>query len=635
MESEIFCTGPLLHTVQMSGIFTDSKTYVDRPLLSDPAVVLEEFAKLGVWPNINQIDIRNFVDTYFAAAGADLDQVVPGDFATPDEGGFPFASWIVDPVLRVFAHRVHNKWKELGRMVNKDVILHPDRHTLIALPFPFIVPGGRFRELYYWDSFWIIQGLMVSGMKETAKGMILNFAHLIDKIGLIPNGSRTYYSYRSEPPLFALMVDHYINHKTVTEEERDEFIRQVLPAVDKEHTFWMTARSVMVSWYGKTYTLNRYTGGGLTLPRPESYFEDLTDARTLLAAAEKAQQSHFSFHENIAAAAESGVDFSTRWLDTPDAEFLTIRTQTIIPVDLNAFLYAHEKILSALYRHVGDEEKAQHFDNMALNRGDAIHAVFWNAGAGVWYDFDLKLHRQRETFYLANLAPLYTRCNGHNVTVTDSQFMQQVLQAADVQKVIGYPGGFPCSFSKSSDRHTQWDFPNAWPPLQTMLIEGFLHNPDFREMAVDWAQKWVSAVFTGFSATSHLYEKYDANTAGAYGSGGEYLVQEGFGWTNGTVLRLLELFPGDLSAPDVSEVPVLVDSRRKSVVALVRSPSGSGGMGEVEVAGNLEVAPLSEVATLTDLVSPISTPVSTETRLDTLAAEEDGAKTETVVDGPV
>lgn len=119
MDSEIFCTGPLLHAMQMSGIFTDSKTYVDRPLLVTPQEALEEFAKLGTWPNINQKDVREFVDKYYAAAGSDLDVVIPPDYKTVDDGGLPgLIAEIEDDDLKKFAKRVHDKWKELGRKVS-------------------------------------------------------------------------------------------------------------------------------------------------------------------------------------------------------------------------------------------------------------------------------------------------------------------------------------------------------------------------------------------------------------------------------------------------------------------------------------------------------------------------------------
>ena len=104
---------------------------------------------------------------------------------------------------------IHNRWKDLGRKVISDVKENPDKYSLIYMKKPFIVPGGRFREVYYWDSYWTILGLLVSGMEETVKGMLENFADLINKYGLIPNGNRVYYTKRSQPPLYIAMVEEY------------------------------------------------------------------------------------------------------------------------------------------------------------------------------------------------------------------------------------------------------------------------------------------------------------------------------------------------------------------------------------------------------------------------------------------
>ncbi|XP_055355201.1 trehalase-like [Paramacrobiotus metropolitanus] len=546
MDHPVFCRGPLLHAVEMSGIFTDSKSFVDRPLLVDPHIALEKFAALGTWPEINQVDLRNFVEECFGPPGSDLETVIPGDFREVAAGGLPVYHKITDERLRTFAEKLHHKWGELGRKVSAEVAKHPDRHTIIPLPYPFIVPGGRFREVYYWDSFWTIQGLLVSGMAETARGMLLNFAHLQQRFGLIPNGNRIYYTKRSEPPLFALMVQHYCDHEAVKSEDVASLIPLVLPALLQEYEFWMRERSVELSVAGGTFTMNRYTGGDCKVPRPESYWEDFHDGETL----QKMQlQSAESFYGNIAAAAESGLDFSTRWLENAGEDFLTMRTETIIPVDLNAFLYAHERVLSELYMRLGDSENSEKYMRIALRRGDGIHAVFWSDEHQMWRDYDLKLGRQREAFYLSNLVPLFARCDGETISITNAAFMQNVLQSADMVKVTSFPGGHPVSLNESSGRHCQWDFPNAWPPLQLMMIEAFNENPELEQVALEWAQKWISVVHIGYLNSSHIYEKYDARTVGRYGSGGEYLVQEGFGWTNGGILRLLELFPTKLQAP--------------------------------------------------------------------------------------
>jgi alpha,alpha-trehalase len=111
----------------------------------------------------------------------------------------------------MFAQDLNTRWKILCRKIKQEVEDQADRYTLIYLPHPVIVPGGRFREIYYWDSYWIIRGLIQSEMYSTAKGVLANFVHLIRQFGMIPNGGRSYYLNRSQPPMFIQMVREYVN----------------------------------------------------------------------------------------------------------------------------------------------------------------------------------------------------------------------------------------------------------------------------------------------------------------------------------------------------------------------------------------------------------------------------------------
>ena len=281
-----------------------------------------------------------------------------------------------------------------------DVAEHPHRHSLIYVPHPFIVPGGRFREIYYWDSYWVIQGLLVSGMTGTARGMILNFVKLIHRysisfstsghyiphlrefvhrFGHVPNGNRIYYEKRSQPPMLAMMVDDYRKHPNTPSADRDSILQDVLPALKIEHQFWMTKRNVTVKVDGQEFAMNVYRGG-IRNPRPESYREDVEHAARLTGFQSIGSISnsvsiiqfcfalfsdHFlygvylyfagsgDFYSNVAAACESGWDFSTRWLDSPDADFNTMRTESVLPIDLNSFLCAMEDLMGLFYATTG------------------------------------------------------------------------------------------------------------------------------------------------------------------------------------------------------------------------------------------------------------------------------------------
>ncbi|XP_055328864.1 trehalase-like [Paramacrobiotus metropolitanus] len=551
-DSPVFCHGSLLQTVQMMRLFNDSKSFVDLPLRYPVNKTLTDFAALGDPAYLNATTVRNFVESYFDPLDSDLEVHTPSDFKNVTHGGLPFAAEITDSLLKDFAVRLHNKWRDLGRKISSHASDFPEQHSIISVPHPFIVPGGRFDEIYYWDSYWVMEGLLASNMPETVAGMLRNFAYLIDKFGHILNGNRVYYSKRSQPPFFALMAALYFDHYNV--QEPLPLIRELLPVLKKEHDFWMTKRAIDVTVSGKTHKLNVYRGD-ITHPRPESYFEDHESGQKYLHANNKTDAS-FVF-TNIAAAAESGWDFSTRWLDTRESEFYTIRTETIVPVDLNSVICAQEQILSRFYNLTGDTVNAEKYRNLTLDRGDAVEAVFWNEAKGVWFDYDSLKSRQLEHFYLSGVVPIFTRCNGRDVNVTSTQRLTKVLNSQDVKGITAFSGGFPCSLYQSPTNCCQWDLPNAWAPLQLMLIEGFAQNTEMRAQAIRWAQTWVSAVYKGEQSHGRFYEKYHANFPGQYGSGGEYVVQEGFGWTNGGILRLLEMFPKDLKVTPVpSSAPV-------------------------------------------------------------------------------
>jgi alpha,alpha-trehalase len=172
----------------------------------------------------------------------------------------------------------------------------------------FVAPGGRFRECYYWDSFWIVKGLLQSRMLETAEAVIRSFMLVVQTYGYVPNGMRVYYLGRSQPPLLALMVSELANTYRMEFQSLKaiELERDALPVLLKEHQFWMATHSREVVINGKNFTVNFYNANTST-PRPESYKEDylLTENMTV--------QERSRLLKDIASAAESGWDFSTRW----------------------------------------------------------------------------------------------------------------------------------------------------------------------------------------------------------------------------------------------------------------------------------------------------------------------------------
>ncbi|CAG0908772.1 unnamed protein product, partial [Cyprideis torosa] len=212
--SQIYCQGKLLDMVQKAKIFEDGKHFVDMKLKFLPTVVLDNFEQFLIdYPNPTPVKIKEFVFDNFDPPGSELIDVVPADFSESPK----FLERIHDANVREWASELHQLWKKLGKKVVDDVRDNPSQYSILYVPHPTIVPGGRFREFYYWDSYWTIRGLLVSGMTDTVKGMLLNFLALVERFGFVPNGGRIYYSQRSQPPFLIPMVKEYVDATGDTE----------------------------------------------------------------------------------------------------------------------------------------------------------------------------------------------------------------------------------------------------------------------------------------------------------------------------------------------------------------------------------------------------------------------------------
>ncbi|KAM5226873.1 trehalase [Hipposideros larvatus] len=528
-ESQIYCHGELLHQVQMAKLYQDDKQFVDMPLSSAPEQVLQSFKELANTHNnsIPQQQLQMFLKEHFQAKGQELQPWTPEDWKDSPQ----FLQKISDPKLRAWAGQLHQLWKKLGKKVKPEVLHYPERFSLIYSQHPFIVPGGRFLEFYYWDSYWAMEGLLLSEMPETVKGMLQNFLDLVQTYGHVPNGARVYYLQRSQPPLLTLMMDRYVTHTNDT-----AFLRDNIGTLALELDFWTKNRNISVSLGEKSYVLNRYyvPYGG---PRPESYSKDAELADTL---PEGDQETLWA---ELKAGAESGWDFSSRWLvGGPNPDSLTsIRTSKFVPVDLNAFLCRAEELMSNFYLSLGNASQAMKYRNLREQRLAALKAILWDEEKGAWFDYDLENGKQNQEFYPSNLAPLWAGC------FSDPGVVDKALKYLEDSKILTYQHGIPTSLRKTGQ---QWDFPNGWAPLQDLVIRGLAKSPSPRtqEVAFQLAQNWIRTNFDVYSQKSAMYEKYDISNGGQPGDGGEYEVQEGFGWTNGVALVLLDLYGDRLSS---------------------------------------------------------------------------------------
>ncbi|XP_008562861.1 PREDICTED: trehalase-like, partial [Galeopterus variegatus] len=527
--SQIYCHGELLHQVQMAKLYPDDKQFVDMPLSTTPDQVLQNFKELAEAHNhsIPWQQLQVFVQEHFQAVGQELEPWIPGDWKDSPR----FLQKISDTKLRAWAGQLHRLWKKLGKKMKPEVLSHPERFSLIYSAHPFIVPGGRFVEFYYWDSYWVMEGLLLSEMAEMVKGMLQNFLDLVKTYGHVPNGGRVYYLQRSQPPLLTLMMDLYVTHTNDT-----TFLQENIETLALELDFWTQNRSVSVRLEGESYVLNRYyvPYGG---PRPESYSKDSELADAL------PEGEREALWAELKAGAESGWDFSSRWLvGGPNPDLLSsIRTSKLVPVDLNAFLCQAEDLMSKFYSRLGNESQATKYRTSRAQRLAALNAVLWDEEKGAWFDFDLENSKKNREFYPSNLTPLWAGCFSDPV-VTD-----KALKYLEDSQILTYQYGIPTSLRETGQ---QWDFPNAWAPLQDFVIRGLAKSPSPRtqEVAFQLAQNWIRTNFDVYSQKSAMYEKYDISNGGQPGCGGEYEVQEGFGWTNGVALMLLDRYGDRLSS---------------------------------------------------------------------------------------
>jgi alpha,alpha-trehalase len=490
--------GELYRAVEMASLFPDQKTFADAIPHEPPAQVMADYERQKQLPGF---DLRAFVDRHFARPPHhSVDYRRP-----PDQGVRDYIS---------------DMWEVLQRKPDE---IEP-YSSLLPLSLPYIVPGGRFREIYYWDTYFTMLGLEQDGRHALALDMLRNIASLIDRYGHMPNGNRSYYLSRSEPPFFSAMIE------LIAARDGDKVFVNYLPELRAEYDYWMEGADGLAAGSAHRRVLcladgtllNRYWDDRAA-PRDESYREDIETARHANRPAEEV-------YRDLRAGAESGWDFSSRWL-ADGADLWTIRTTAIAPVDLNILMMHLEQVLAKAYRLKDDPDDAERYMALANNRGAAIRRLMWNARGGFFADYLWREGRQSEALSAATVFPLYfglaTPDEAHAVAAA---LRQRLLEPAGL-------GTTPTTTGQ------QWDRPNGWAPLQYLAIEGLSAYGE-RELAREIADRWIHNNVQGFAAMGVLVEKYNVEQrCCAGGAGGEYSLQAGFGWTNGVLAKLMAEYP--------------------------------------------------------------------------------------------
>lgn len=530
LAEQLYFNEKFLRVVKLANENVDSKSIVDR---ATKRPVEQVFRALEALDETNLAQIEKFIDDYLHEPGVEITKAKLTDWCEEPS----FLSSLSNQELKCFFKSLNSQWLDLYKQFDSRVLHENCVSSHLPMKYPFVVPGGRFIEIYYWDSYWTIEGLLVCGMLQTVRQSIENFVEFIKKFGFIPNGSRVYYLNRSQPPYFSQMVMRYFDFcmqsNELSQEQKEDARKFVLgEALDSmliEYNFWMRNKTVDVRISDRRSCRLNVFRANTTGPRPESYFEDLHTASQLKTSEEKEK-----LYLDIATAAESGIDFSSRWFKDP-MNMNTIQTSDLIPVDLNAVMYKTELIISDLSRLKGDLETARKFKMLSLKRRFAINKILWCSDMNCWADYNYKTHQFTDHFYVSNLSPLWFDIKPPN-NLKETDLIELHLSGS-----IDNYHGIPYSFIKSSQ---QWDFPNIWAPNQHNLVE-FLNKFD-RELALKLARKFFSSIYKGWMSSQAFYEKYNAHTPGERGHGGEYEVQSGFGWTNGVIFKLIEIFKDDI-----------------------------------------------------------------------------------------
>ena len=488
----------LFATVQLAHIYPNSKTFADAIPKFEIAAIQQKYEEEKIKPNFN---LKQFVETYF---------YIPTNSV----------NYTSKPTVAIVQH-INNVWDLLKREPKED------GGSLIPLRKPYLISGGQFNELHYWDSYFTMLGLEVAGKENLIENMVLDFAQLIQDFGHIPSGNRSYYLSRSQPPFFPLMVE-----LLATTKNDNEILINSLPQMQKEYQYWMSAENAentkltnekqkkgekaykKVVFIEPNQLLNRYFDETET-PRAEAYSEDV-------ALAKKSNRNIKEVYRHIRAAAESGWNFSSRWLK--DGETLeSIYTADIVPIDLNALLYNYEMTLAKAYQLKEQTDYAATMQALANKRKAIYNKYCWNEEAGFYFDYDFVEKKQTPIYSLAACYPLFFKM----ATAEQAQKVAKTLEERFLQT-----GGLSTTLSQSKQH---WDSPNGYSPLHWIAIQG-LRNYGFKDLANKIKSNWVNNLLNSYKNTGKLVDRYPVIDTSIKS---DNHLQDGYGWTNGVLLKLL------------------------------------------------------------------------------------------------
>lgn len=489
--------GELFSVVQQHQVYGDGMTFIDLIPNARMKQIKKRYELVKDDPDF---DLQEFVTRYFS----------PYDYQN--------AEYHTNPHHTPRQH-INELWDVLERRNRLD------RGSLVALPYAYIVPGGRFTAQFYWDSYFTMLGLAADKRWDMVENMLRNCAYMIRKFGFIPNGNRTYYLSRSQPPFFSYMVKLMASHHG-----RRMTLLEYLPYMLGEYRFWMKGRRTLakldeaaamrrVVLMPDGTMMGRYFDNKKT-PRPESLREDMETAD------QAPHDNSEKLYVDLRAAAESGWDFSSRWLK--DAQDISsIHTTDIVPIDLNCLLYHLETTIAETYELMFQPLLARKFHRLAERRKAAINKYLWDEKEQFFMDYDFRTGKRTGHLTIAGVFPLYAKIATHS---------QAEAVAHRIEEDFLKAGGVLTTLVETDQ---QWDAPNGWAPMQWVAIQG-LREYGYYALADKIKKNWIDSCLYVYEKKAKMVEKYNVIAPHKLSSGGEYALQDGFGWTNGVLAALLD-----------------------------------------------------------------------------------------------
>lgn len=372
---------------------------------------------------------------------------------------------------------------------------HPkDDDSLLGVPKPYLVPAYEeghefdFNELYYWDSYFMIQGLLDSEHRELVEGILEDLISLLQRFGVIPNASRTYLTGRSQPPLLTSFIFDIYN----TYQPGDKWLKAAIAhAQDEYHTVWMGVK--------KPHARQIYRG--------LSRYYDINMTHDL-------------------AEAESGWDYTPRF---------SRRALNYLPVDLNAMLYKYEMDFAQAARLRDDKREAAKWEQTAAARKKTMNELMWDAGRGLFYDYNYVKERQGNISSLAAYFPMWAGM----VDGRQAAQMVKALRRFEEKGGLSTTDANPLGKLVPGAMPTQWAHPNGWAPLHFIVIKA-LQRYGYHQDARRIAMKWLRTNLTWFNEHGVFLEKYNVVAPDKPPLKGVYPSQTGFGWTNAVFERLCQ-----------------------------------------------------------------------------------------------